>query len=319
MNYCPDCGVATSASASAGSTSTRSERAGRSTGSDRNDAATSGRTDRDVLEQRIARATRGGWRLENDFGDHAVMVRRTVGSVGEHLAIAVLTIWFTMGIGNALWGAYRYVGDAERMVLRPDTPVGRGAGAVDATARDTDAERSRSTLLGRATAVACLAAAALIAALGAQFGPATFGSAFVALAAVFAVLGIASLPSVRRRLERRRSIAANGRVRSVDERSVIAPDRPCTACSDAVGRGVERIYREERCFLGVPLTVDEGHNSYCRRCANGDVSGVTVPDVGLSSERHSTKRDRENGSDSEPKPESTPDPAAERDSESTHR
>ncbi|MDQ2049410.1 zinc-ribbon domain-containing protein [Natronolimnohabitans sp. A-GB9] len=276
MNYCPNCGAPAGTDTTGGVGSTREQAVADSS---RGEPTGDGVTDRDVLEYRIAKASQEGWELEHDFGDHAVMVRRSFGSVDEHVLVALVTVWFTMGIGNALWGAYRYVGDPERIVLRAaHTDDGRD-----------EADASRSTLLGRITAAVWWLAAVAVAAIAVQVGLPVVSVLLVALAVGFAALGTVSLPSVRRRLENRRPITANGRVRSVDERAVVAYDRSCAVCSDTVGHGLERTYRKEFCLLGVPLSASEGRNYYCRQCANGtdspahkrgEIEDVGIEDVG---------------------------------------
>lgn len=263
MNYCPNCGASNGYSTN--NSDSRFASPSESTVRPRREASgeTARTTDRDVLEYRIATAAQDGWKLEHDFGDHAVMVRRTVGSLRNHLIIALVTVWFTMGFGNALYGAYCYFGDAERIVLRADHTEG------DEATDETSGHR-----LGRATAAVCWLTATIIAAIGLQLGTA-LGLVLFALAFTFAVMGASALPSVHRRLEARHSVTANGRVRSVDERTVVAYDRPCGACANPVGRGLERIYRKEFCVLGVPLTASEGRNYYCRECANAEVAAGT--------------------------------------------
>ncbi|NUC71524.1 zinc ribbon domain-containing protein [Haloterrigena sp. SYSU A558-1] len=266
MHYCPNCGVATDRSTAGPrkqpAAASRSDRRGRNAGTE------TGTSDRDRLEHRIARASREGWRLEHDFGDRAVMVRRTFGNAKEHLAVALVTVWFTMGIGNALWGAYRYFGDAERLVLRADRVEGGEAGRTRGEAT------AGSGLRWRAVAGGCWLVAAIVAVVALEIAAAAATVVLVALAVLFATLGASALPSVRRRLEGRHPFGANGQIRSVEERTVVAPDRPCAACAEPVGRGLERIYRDEFCALGVPLTVSEGRNYYCRACANAERPGA---------------------------------------------
>lgn len=279
MNYCPNCGASNDRSAAESrrrtAVTTRGDRVERRTGS------TTETTDRDLLEYRIERASRAGWELEHDFGDRAVMVRRTFGNATEHLAVALVTVWFTMGIGNVLWGAYRYFGDAERLILRADRVEG---GEAERTRGDATVG---SALRWRAIAGACWLVAAVVAVVALEVAAAAATVVLVVLAALFAMLGASALPSVRRRLEGRHSIGSNGRVRSVDERTVVAPDRPCAACADPVGRGLERIYRDEFCALGVPLTISEGRNYYCRACANAE-----TPEPGERTATESTVLER---------------------------
>ncbi|GAB3665808.1 zinc ribbon domain-containing protein [Halopiger thermotolerans] len=261
MNYCPNCGTAIERR----ERSDASRRGARSTDGPASVGQDVDRPARKRLEARIARASRDGWQLERDFGDHAVMVRRTFGDVDEHLVVALLTVWWTMGLGNVLYGAYRYVEDAERTVLWPD-PLEKS---------DREESRSSSHLLERVTAAVCLIAGAILAAIGLQLSAApVLGLSFLALAVGFVAVGVGALPSVRSRLERRRSVTTNGRIRSVEERSVVAHDRPCSACAEPVGRGLERTYRSEFCLFGVPLTGSAGRNYYCQRCANAEFSSA---------------------------------------------
>ncbi|AFZ71643.1 zinc ribbon domain-containing protein [Natronobacterium gregoryi] len=244
MTYCPSCG----------------ERIDRH--DDRSPSNATDSASRHRLESRIAAAVRDGWRLEHDFGDHAVMVRRTFGSADEHLLVALVTVWWTMGIGNVLYGTYKYVEDADRMVLRTEPHD------------DDSAEQASldSHLLGRVTAAVCWLTAAVLAAIGVVIAASGLSPVLYALAAGFAFLGLISLPSVSDRLARRHSLLTNGRTRTVEERTVVDYDRPCTACSEPVGRGLERIYRAEISVFGFPVTGSEGRNYYCRRCANADVA-----------------------------------------------
>lgn len=274
MNYCPTCGV-TLEGKSAASSPTTSRRAPSRSG-DRSgvDPAV-----RKRLEARVAAATRDGWRLERDLGDRAIVVRRTVGTATEHLVVAALTIWWTMGIGNALYGAYRYLEDAERLVIRADRP---------GPEEDADGD-SRGRLLGRATAALCWLTGAILAFIGLQLSAFAPSLVLSVLAVGFGLLGVATLPSVADRLARRRSPLVNGRIRSVEERSVVDYERPCTACAEPVGRGIERIYRDEFRLLGVPLTGSAGRNRYCRQCANAE----PTPDRTATGSTTTLETDRE--------------------------
>lgn len=77
------------------------------------------------LERQVDDLVAQGWTIEEETPDRVVMVDREYGSVGSHLLVALLTIWWTMGIGNVLWGAYNYVSNSRRRVLweeRADCP-----------------------------------------------------------------------------------------------------------------------------------------------------------------------------------------------------
>ncbi|WP_425491922.1 zinc ribbon domain-containing protein [Natrinema longum] len=303
MHYCPNCGVPIDRpsgrlrSASVPKSRSASERRLR-TNTSRDAARTTGRdateaSDRDRLERRIAAASRDGWRLERDFGDHAVLVRRTFGGVADHLLIALLTVWWTMGVGNVLYGAYRYVDGAERTVLRAE-PVGRD---------EPDDVTTDSNLLPRASAAFAWLLAGLTVALGVQLGPSAVGLVLFALALALAVAGTIVLPSVSRRLEARHSVLTNGRTHTVDERTVAAPEEPCAACAGPVDCGLERSYRSEVCVLGVPVTATGGRNYYCRQCANAESTATGASDRTAVAE----PRVDDSPTDSNPDRESDPD------------
>nr|WP_319004348.1 zinc ribbon domain-containing protein [Natrinema amylolyticum] len=302
MRYCPNCGVAIGRSSGRSRSATSTSRSGteRRPRTDANrdasrtiDRTVTDRTDRDRLERRIAAASREGWRLERDCGDHAVVVRRTVGDVADHLVVALVTVWWTMGLGNVLYGAYRYFDDAERMVVRAER--------VDVD--EPNDATAASTLRPRATAAVGWLLAAMTVALGVQLGLSAVSLVLVTLGLLLAVAGTSVLPSVSRRLEARHSVLTNGRTHTIDERPVVGPETPCVACAGPIDRGLERTYREEFCVLGVPVTATDGQNYYCRRCANAesaatgaaDRTAVTDPTVDASST--ASRSDRESDSD----------------------
>ncbi|MDF9745097.1 zinc ribbon domain-containing protein [Natrinema salsiterrestre] len=61
-----------------------------------------------------------GWTIEEETPDRVVMVDREFGSILSHVLVALLTFWFTMGVGNLVWGAYNYVSKSRRRVLWDD-------------------------------------------------------------------------------------------------------------------------------------------------------------------------------------------------------
>ncbi|MFC4542349.1 zinc ribbon domain-containing protein [Halosolutus amylolyticus] len=306
--YCSNCGDSLAPSANYCTSCGAPTRAG-SAGTDRQSSTTSADrpgTDRAVLKRRIARAARRGWELEHDFGERVVMVRRSFGSVTDHLIVALLTVWWTGGFGNALYGAYRYFGDPDRLVLRANGVTTDAAATTDSSTGTGD---TRWRVLARLTAAVCWLVTAVLAGVGLLVSAATVSLVLFAFASLFAIGGLAALPSVRRRLDRRHPVTATGRIRSVDERAVVAPDRPCAACADPVDRGVERTYREDVCLFGLPLSMSDGTNYYCRRCANAEhVAGSATTD-GVANRREATQarstsdRDPDGSTESEPEPE----------------
>ncbi|WP_331236296.1 SHOCT domain-containing protein [Natronorarus salvus] len=75
------------------------------------------------LERLIGRETVGGWRLEAIDGERAVLKRPNYGSKLGHIVVFLLTVWFSLGIGNLLYAAYRYVNDSEYKVIDARDPV----------------------------------------------------------------------------------------------------------------------------------------------------------------------------------------------------
>ncbi|ARS91151.1 zinc-ribbon domain-containing protein [Natrarchaeobaculum aegyptiacum] len=300
-NYCSACGRAVSPSGSAARSAAGTGERRQADSTDSSSAV----TDRDVLEYRIARATEAGWKLEGDYGDYAVMVRRTVGDLGTHALIAILTIWFTGGLANLAYAGYKYVGDAERVVLRADQPT--RARSRGGTTRKSDPGRNA---LGWFVGIACFAMAGLFALMG------VLGGILSVVLAIFVFLlgtfGVIALPPIQQRVRRRHSVTTNGRARTVDERAVSAPEEPCTTCSSPVDPGVERTYRESFCVLGFPLTTDEGRNHYCRGCANAegvsdgtlesghDVSGPNTRNGSVDDGAAGSPADTETGRDTDP-------------------
>lgn len=73
--------------------------------------------------QEIEDALATGWRIESEGPDRVVLVDRNFGSLGGHLVVALLTFWWTMGLGNLLYAAYKYVNDTRRRVVWDEPPT----------------------------------------------------------------------------------------------------------------------------------------------------------------------------------------------------
>jgi len=63
-----------------------------------------------------------GWRIEEETQDRVTLVQREFGDPGIHLLIAILTIWWAMGVPNLLYAAYRYFTSSQRTVIWKDRP-----------------------------------------------------------------------------------------------------------------------------------------------------------------------------------------------------
>ncbi|SEW00670.1 zinc ribbon domain-containing protein [Natrinema salifodinae] len=69
------------------------------------------------LQREIDDLVAQGWRIEEETPDRIVLVDREFGSLASHVLVALLTFWFTMGLGNVVWAAYNYVSKSRRRVL----------------------------------------------------------------------------------------------------------------------------------------------------------------------------------------------------------
>ena len=69
------------------------------------------------LQQEIDDMVARGWTIEDEDRDRVVMIDREFGSLASHVLVAILTVWWTMGLGNVVWGAYNYVSRSRRRVL----------------------------------------------------------------------------------------------------------------------------------------------------------------------------------------------------------
>lgn len=75
----------------------------------------------DTLREKVEDAQVEGWKLESEQGeDKAVMKKPNYGSLGGHGLIALLTVWWTLGLGNVVYAAYCYWSKSDKKVLRTD-------------------------------------------------------------------------------------------------------------------------------------------------------------------------------------------------------
>lgn len=102
------------------------------------------------LQREIDDLVAQGWRIEDEDRDRVVMVDREFGSLASHVVVALLTFWWTMGLGNVVWGAYKYVSNSRRRVLWEDI-----AGCPDCGASLEDRPRDGPTADGGVLCPAC--------------------------------------------------------------------------------------------------------------------------------------------------------------------
>lgn len=71
----------------------------------------------DRLRRKVEDAEVEGWSIESESNTRVIMIKHDYGSLGAHLVIFILTFW-SLGIVNALYAAYRYFAKADKKVIR---------------------------------------------------------------------------------------------------------------------------------------------------------------------------------------------------------
>lgn len=88
----------------------------------------------DSYRREVTAKVEAGWQIEEETDDRVTLVRRDVGDPWTHVVIAVLTIWWAMGVPNLLYAAYRYFAGSQRTVVWKHPATGPDeAGEVAAT------------------------------------------------------------------------------------------------------------------------------------------------------------------------------------------
>ncbi|WP_439026865.1 zinc-ribbon domain-containing protein [Haloarchaeobius sp. DT45] len=222
------------------------------------------RSDRDrPLRDRVDARLVEGWEVEEDYGDRVVLVDRSYGSAGMHVLVALTTIWWTSGLGNAAYAAYKYYADAERLV------VTRREGPNGPVVTESH-EGSRSNGTGAVVAGLILGFLGLM-----LFLPLLFGLALVfeelALVLLVGAMLVGGAVAASKAASSDHSFTDFGRTKDVTERVVYEPDLPCTACLSPIEAGIERRYSDRFLLCGIPVkTYETGTNHYCRSCADGE-------------------------------------------------
>lgn len=229
------------------------------------------------LRQRVERYAVDGWDVKRDDGDRVVMVDRTLGSPWIH----ALLLLATTPAGNLLYGWYSYSIGAERVELHADGTEHRSG--------EKPPGWTLKSAVGVAAGLTLGFSLALVATL-LLWVTSSLVPTLIAGACLLAAL--ASIPFSTQLAPGFESPTTFGRRRTTDERVVEEPTRPCSACARPVGTGVRRTYAEKRYVAGIPVeTLEEGENTYCRACANGDP--FVAERVGDGESDRSDRRERE--------------------------
>lgn len=59
-----------------------------------------------------------GWKISEDGDEKVVMFKAGYGSLGGHVLVALISVWWTFGIGNALYAAWKYFAHRDKKVVR---------------------------------------------------------------------------------------------------------------------------------------------------------------------------------------------------------
>jgi len=105
-NICPHCGAPQDESSGGGQNSNRQ--------SDVNLSAQGERRFKQAIDDKKVE----GWDVKSRQGDRVILIKRGYGSLGSHVLVALLTAWWTLFIGNAIYASYKYFVDTDKMVIR---------------------------------------------------------------------------------------------------------------------------------------------------------------------------------------------------------
>ncbi|NHN48562.1 hypothetical protein G9464_13300 [Halostella sp. JP-L12] len=262
------------------------------------------------FQQRLVDEQLRGWEVQDRYRDSVVLVKRSPGSLGMHALVFFLTIWWTGGLGNALYAAYKYFVDVDRKVIRRDADSASDLSVADeihcrscgeqinaradicphcgvrtVTTGETDRSRVDETLSpadiedSSDTDVVSWILGVLLTIGG--IGAATSAGIGSILTGIFMLaLGLYLIPPIRERVRSTYPPSAFGRHQRVEETVLRGGERPCSICFDPVEEGVEREYHDEFVLFGVPVyTYESGTNEYCRDCVSGRAVDAGVGDL----------------------------------------
>lgn len=71
----------------------------------------------DSYQSEVTQMVEAGWQIETETPERVTLVKRNFGSLAIHLIIAIVTLWWAMGIPNLLYAGYKYVADSERTII----------------------------------------------------------------------------------------------------------------------------------------------------------------------------------------------------------
>ncbi|WP_089650085.1 hypothetical protein [Halobacterium hubeiense] len=74
----------------------------------------------DAFQKQIEDEQVEGWEIKEDGDERVLLVKRKTGTLTAHLLIFLLFGWWTIGVANVVYLAYKYFLDADEKVVRDD-------------------------------------------------------------------------------------------------------------------------------------------------------------------------------------------------------
>lgn len=105
----------------------------------------------EILEAKIEKAEYKGWTVSERKKHTILLEKQSFGSLKAHVVVAILTVWWSFGIGNILYALYKYL-KPEEMVL-DKTELGTDSNAEDSNAEDSDTEEAEGAVVDAEIAV----------------------------------------------------------------------------------------------------------------------------------------------------------------------
>lgn len=94
----------------------------------------------EILEAKIEKAEYGGWTVTERKKYTVLLEKQSFGSLKAHIVVAILTVWWSFGIGNILYALYKHL-KPEKMVLdMNDLGEDSDTGGSDIEEADVEAE-----------------------------------------------------------------------------------------------------------------------------------------------------------------------------------
>lgn len=105
----------------------------------------------EILEAKIEKAEYEGWTVSEQKTHTILLEKQSFGSLKAHVVVAILTAWWSFGIGNILYALYKYL-KPEKMILDRND-LGKDSGVEDSDTEDSDTEEAEGVAVDAEIAV----------------------------------------------------------------------------------------------------------------------------------------------------------------------